>query len=91
MVWEGVASARCVLCSHSPVYWCTGLSASIHVQGLQGLPRCLSVRGGRCSLWADTGHLQGFLSPGGPGFRIAKDHLDHFECRGSQNRMLAWV
>lgn len=51
----------------------------------------MCVRGGQSSLRADTGHLQGFLSPGGSGFRIAKDHLDCFECRGSRNGVLARV
>lgn len=45
----------------------------------------------RVLLGADTGHLQGFLSPWGREFSIAKNHLDCFECRGSPNGMQAWV
>lgn len=68
------------------IHPCTGPA------GAAPMSECaMCVRGGQSSLRADTGHLQGFLSPGGSGFRIAKDHLDCFECRGSRNGVLARV
>lgn len=80
---KGGPSAHAVSCVHihTLVRTRTGVSGGSGCTGPAGAVWSLH-RG--CSLGADAGHLQGFLHLGGPascgpGFRIAKNHLDCFE------------